>query len=239
MRSIFNQVRENFKDLSRETKSLLNLAFTGGLMLILAYPLTFTVRAYAISGRDTRVHAAGAVGVAILTGSLLLLMVALAMKLTRGRAILLGVGIWLAAQASFGFIVQKDYVLAWQLHKRLWTSLVPIVPDADDGTLILVTPDGLQDPRYIVANTWSLRSVFHYLVVFPSDWTSTPKVHRLHSEWKETAAVNGNMLRVMNFAWKPLEIPLGNAILLETEDGKVMHRDEQISIGGVELHQAV
>ena len=222
------------------TKSLLNLAFTGGLMLILAYPLTFTVRAYAISGRHTRVHAAGVVGAAILTGSLLLLMVALAKKLTRGRAILLGVGIWLAAQASFGFIVQKDYVLAWQLQKRLWTSLIPVVPDADDGTAILVTPDGLQDPRYIVANTWSLRTRSGLSrCVLPSDWISTPKVYRLHSEWEKTATVDGEMLRVLNFAWEPLEIPLGNAILL-LEDGKVVHRDgANLNWWGRLLHQAV
>ena len=39
-------------------------------MLILAYPLTFTVRAYAISGRDTRVHLGAVLGAALLWASI-------------------------------------------------------------------------------------------------------------------------------------------------------------------------
>jgi hypothetical protein len=232
--SKFSRSKEILSGLNQEAKSLISLAMTGGFMLILAYPLTFTVRAYAISGRETRVHAAGAVGAAILFGSLLLLVIASVRKMKRGQTILLGLGIWLGALASFGFIVQKDYALAWQHQKRLWTSLVPFVPDVSDGTVILVTPDGLQDTRFIAANTWSLRNIFHYIVMFPSGWTSPPRVYRLHPDWKETATVDGDTLNVLNFAWINIEIPLEMVIMLDTEDGVAVHRDDQITIGGVD-----
>jgi hypothetical protein len=51
---------------SKHQHRWLKLILAALVMIALAYPLTFTVRAYAISGRDTRVHAAAVVGMGLL-----------------------------------------------------------------------------------------------------------------------------------------------------------------------------
>jgi hypothetical protein len=152
------------------------LALTGLIMLALAYPLTFTVRAYAISGRDTRVHLAGVVGAAILWACICFFV--LSWMEARKRK-LIGVGIIaivFSLLVGYGFLIQKDYMLAWQSQKQLWSGLLPLIPDVNEGTVVLVDPQGLPEPQQISANTWVLPRLLRDICSFPSQWNHPPRV---------------------------------------------------------------
>jgi hypothetical protein len=168
-----------------EAQGILRLGLSGVAMLALAYPLTFTIRAYAISGRDTRVHFAAVLGAALLYGCA----VWLAAALTRGRRVqgLLHalVALHLAFMAGFALVVQRSYVRSWQLQRGFWNEVIRLCPDLTDGTVILVQPDGLEDTRFIDANTWSLPRILDQILTFPADFERPPRVYRLLPDWRE------------------------------------------------------
>ena len=61
------------KQLPQEVKSLGKMFITGAILLVLAYPLTYTVQSMTIlNGRGTRVHTAAVAGAAILIGAIML-----------------------------------------------------------------------------------------------------------------------------------------------------------------------
>lgn len=219
---------------SERQSRLLRLLIAGGVMLALAYPLTFTVRAYAISGRDTRVHLAGAVGAALVLASGWSLAMARAKQPELRRALNVALAGLLALLVGFGILVQQDYARAWELQQRLWTSLVSTVSDLEDGTVALVDPAGLIDTRYIDANTWNLPLVLQYIVQFPDDWQNPPRVHRLLPDWRERTLTNPIELKAVDFQWEYVVVPWQRAIVLETRDGQVVQRLENLELEGAQ-----
>jgi hypothetical protein len=184
------------RNLPEETRDVLRLALIGLLMLVLAYPLTFTVRAYAISGRDTRVHFAAVLGASILWGAFAWLLLALTQS---ARKRWLGVGflaIVFAGLLGFGFVVQRDYVRSWELQRSFWSQLVRLCPDLEDGAVILVDPDAFDDTRQIAANHWNLPRVLEQIYRFPEAWADPPRVYRLVPGWQEHILTGTGNLRL-------------------------------------------
>jgi hypothetical protein len=171
-------------DLPPDVRTAIRLAITGLVLLVLAYPLTFTVRAYAISGRDTRVHTAGVIGASILVGAVVWLVMGWAERSGRRKWVSLALGIWLGILMGYGFLVQNDYARAWRLQREFWSQLVRLVPDVQDGSVVLVDPSGLEDPRQIGANYWNLPRVLEQLYVFPGEWERAPRVYRMEPGWE-------------------------------------------------------
>ena len=97
------------------TESAPDPMLTGVLMLMLAYPLTFTTAGISVAGRGTRVHMAAVLGASILFAWLsqrLLIHAANRSKLVlRGGWIIVCV---LCLLIGFCLVVQQDYVLSWQ-----------------------------------------------------------------------------------------------------------------------------
>lgn len=176
--------------------SRLRLAMVGLVMLVLAYPLTFTVRPYAISGRDTRVHAAGVVGASMVVGSAIVIVIALAEGYRRKTWAVPALGIAMGILAGYGFVIQNDYAAAWSLQRGFWSQLIPLIPDVGEGTVVLVDPSGLQDTRQIGANYWNLPRVLTQLFLFPSTWEAKPRVYRLAEGWQERISTDGGKLRL-------------------------------------------
>lgn len=200
---------------------LLKLLVAGSVMLVLAYPLTFTIRAYAVSGRDTRVHLAAALGAALIVACLWTLVLAGVQRTTFRSIATAALAGWLGLMLGFGVLVQQDFARAWELQQRLWTSLLPAVPDLEDGDVLLVDPQGIIDTRYIHANVWNLPLVLQYLVDYPAAWEDPPTVHRLLPDWRERALTNPIELKVLNFEWEYVVTSWERTIILETEGGQV------------------
>jgi len=187
--SIYDALRDKAArfEASPEMRSLLRYASTGIVMLVLAYPLTFTVRAYAISGRETRVHFAGIIGASIIWSSLLYFIGRVSNEFGKKRFGILAIAGMLSLLIGFGSLVQRDYVASWQHQKSFWQQIVDLVPDLEKGTVILVEPDNLPETRYIGSNTWNLPRILELVFEFPHDWAllDIPRVYRLTPDWED------------------------------------------------------
>jgi hypothetical protein len=167
-----------------EIKAIIQLAVAGIVMLVLAYPLTLTVRAYAISGRDTRVHFAAVIGASFLVACLgTILFEASAAFGKKGLGVLILAGFF-SLLAGYGFVVQKDYVLSWEYQKQFWTQVIQLMPDVQDGTIILVEPPAFQDTKQIGANSWNLPRLLAGIYDYPKEWSNPPSVYRLIPGWQ-------------------------------------------------------
>ena len=93
-------------------KSLLKLMAIGAIMLVLAYPLTFTTEPYIIYGRVTRNHFAAAAGSSILIAALWMI-VTVTIRNEWFRAFGTFVfALSFAVMLGFGQVVQRDYAEA-------------------------------------------------------------------------------------------------------------------------------
>ncbi len=208
------------------------LALTGIVMLILAYPLTFTVRAFAISGRDTRVHFGAVIGAALLWASIWYAALLLAQRYKWKKAIAFTLAGVCSLLLGFGLVVQWDYQRAWALQQNLWSDIVKFVPDLNDSTVILVDPNGLVDTKHIDANTWSMPLVLQYIFEFPSTWQNAPRVHRLLPDWEERVLHNSLEIKVIDYKWEYIVVPWKDTVILETSGGRVVRRLEEFQIDG-------
>ena len=215
-----------------EPARLVRLLIAGLVLVALAYPLTFTVRAYAISGRDTRVHLGATVGASLVFASVWSLILNRAMGRTLRSASRGAVSALLALLVGFGMVVQKDYARAWELQKAFWSSLVMHVPDLQEGNVVLVDPSGLSDTKYLDANTWALPLVLQYVIDFPDSWGMNPEVHRLLPDWHQRSLFNPVELKAVDYTWEYVVVPWNRVVLLETMEDVVGGRASQVQIGG-------
>jgi len=226
----------HFNDL----KALLRLAFVGLTMLALAYPFTFTIRAYAISGRDTRVHFAAVVGASIVCAcgcSMILFMANLLRKKVIGTILLAG---FFTLLMGYGFVIQRDYQLAWKYQQEFWSEVVQLVPDVEEGIVILVEPSGFRDTRQIDANTWNLPRIFEQIYNFPAEWKNPPRVYRLVPGWQNHITTSEGTFRldVVTTTAPPSlyqTIETSRVILLESGKGHLVRRSAPITLNGKEF----
>lgn len=177
-------------------RELLHPLGVGAVMLAAAYALALTVRPYAISGRDTRVHLAAVLGAALVVGALSTAGLRLARRgLPRyiGPAVLSSFfALWL----GFGFLIQEDYARAWELQRSFWRELLPQIADAGPGVVVMVDPAGLTDTLQIGANTWNLPRILEQLYAIPPEWETPPRVFRALPEWRDFLILPNGSLRI-------------------------------------------
>jgi hypothetical protein len=233
-------LREAVQALPAELTSLVRLIGAGAAMLALAYPLTFTVRAYAISGRDTRVHAAGVLGAAVLVGSAALLALWTAEAFGRRRWVALAFGAWFGLLAGYGFVLQRDYRLAWVYQREFWSELVQLVPDVAEGDAILVDPGGLKDTRQIGANYWNLPVVLEQLYRFPVEWRRSPWVYRMAEDWQSGILdEDGSLTLDARTTYAPpstyREVDPAATMLIRTANGTLLRQASPLELGGTPI----
>jgi hypothetical protein len=194
---LVNIVRaKRFSELDEQTKALMQLAAAGFVMLLLAYPMTFTTRLTAISGRSTRGHLAGASGASLLFASFAYAIQMILSYYHHRKIATAFLAALFALLVGFGILIQQDYVKAWQAQKEFWAELLPLIPDADGGTAILVQPEGLRDFLQIGANTWNLSRVLDQLYIFPPEMISIPRVYRLLPGWQNKIVTADSLFQV-------------------------------------------
>ncbi len=224
---------------SDRTDRIIKLFIAGILMLVLAYPLTFTIRAYAISGRDTRVHAAAVVGAAVVWACIGWVFIAIGKAYGKRRIVIFLFTVLFALLVGYGFVIQRDYVDAWRYQKTFWTELLDIIPDVGEGDVILIEPSGLVDTRQIAANYWNLPRVLDQIYKYPEEWEYPPRVYRLIPGWEDTIASNGgsftvNASNVISPAPYYREVPCSQVIFIETVSGSMQRRVSALNVNGVE-----
>ncbi len=218
-----------------QNQRLLQLALAGLIMVFMAYPLTFLLRPTAISGRETRVHLAAVVGTALLTASAFVLLLRLIKKRGIRMAVVVGMCLLFGFNFAFGFLIQADFVQAWDLQQQFWRDLLPLIPDVEDGTIIMIEPTGLEDTLYMSANTWNLPRMLPQMFVFPSDWEQVPRVFRLVENWQNyimkvpgyyTIDGDNAIAPPALYAYYPQE----KAIFISTSSGELVRRVEPLPL---------
>lgn len=227
----------HYRNLPEEIKRLIQMMISGLAALILAYPITFTVRAHAISGRDTRVHFAGVFGSAMLMATIVILLIYLFSHNRYLKTLVIMItSLELALMAGYGFLIQQDYVNAWQYQRQFWTELVKLIPDVNEETVVLVDPEALRDTRQIGANYWNLPRVLYQLYQFPNN-KRVPVVHRLEKGWQSSLIEDGkvqvNETTVYSVPAYFGEFDCKNVILIQSENGRLIRRTS-ISLSGKE-----
>jgi hypothetical protein len=198
----------------------------GMAMWVLAYPLTYTTLGYHIRGRPTRVHLAAVVGSSLVVAAVGSAFIAASRSAGARRWRCVGLAFWMGLLAGYGLVLQNDYVRAWELQRLFWSRLLPLVPDAGEGTVILVDPSGIEDTYQIAANTWNLPRVLDQLVAFPPEWKDPPRVYRLTPEWETSILGEDGQIRldaVTTVAPPSLYgyFPIERVILIDTENDEV------------------
>ncbi len=220
--------------LPEDVKSIGRLFLIGIIMLVAAYPLTFTVRAYAISGRDTRVHFAGVAGAAILVAVVTFFLIYLTNGSNWRKFVNILISLELALMVGYGFVIQRDYVLAWQYQREFWTELVPLIQDVQPNTYVLVTSDSLKDTQAIDANTWNLPIVLGQLYEFPSQ--TVPRVFRLRPGWQDHLDVSAAIFlsSITSYAapdfYEKADFPY--IILIDTSSGRMVRCTAPLAVDG-------
>jgi hypothetical protein len=219
--------------LPEDVKKFLYLTLSGLIMLVMAYPLTFTVDATSLAGRATRVHAAAVVGSALFFSSLLIILMAVLRRRLLQRVLMVVVSLYFSLMVGYGFILQEDYVLAWKLQKSLWTELLPLIPDAGPGTAILLTPTGLTDVYQIDANSWNMPRILEQLYLFPDSTLTPPAVYRLSSGWKNTILAPDGSFQIDGIAAFGPSTMYGNyrssaVILIDTSGDHLVRQTEPV-----------
>ena len=70
--------------------------------------------------------------------------------------------------------------------------------------------------------------VLQYIDQFPDEWHKPPRVHRLLRDWMVRTLTSAIELMAVDFQWEYVVEPWRRAILLETLDGQVVQRLEEL-----------
>ncbi|MGB2896775.1 MAG: hypothetical protein WBB65_11505 [Anaerolineales bacterium] len=229
-----NILRRTFAKLMEKEEDAFSvrLALIGIGMLILAYPFTFTIRAFALSGRDTRVHFGAAIGAAIVWASVLYLVLSFAERYRKKKIVAFTFAAIFSLLLAFGLVIQWDYQKAWRLQQDFWSGVVDFVPDLTEGTVILVDPEGLDDTVFIDANTWNLPLIMQYIFEFPNSWQSPLPVHRLLPDWRDRVLFNSLEIKAVDYKWEYVVVPWKDAVILETDNSRIVRRLESVELDG-------
>jgi hypothetical protein len=140
---------------------------------------------------------------------------------------------------GFGFVVQGDYARSWELQRDFWSQVVELSPDIEKDTVILIEPTGLEQTKYIDANTWNMPRILNNIYSFPEhwEWFEQPRVYWLWPTWREWIWLEDNTFRIDEATTLP---PSGyfkntqadNVILLEMQNGKLARVGPELVIEG-------
>jgi hypothetical protein len=190
------------------------LAFLGLTLLVLSYPLFFTVAATEINGRNSRVHTTAALGASILIGLLCYLIINLCNNNNLAKNIAnTGLAVFLSLILGFGLIVQQENQKTWEYQRAFWTDVIHLAPDIEPDTIILVDSPHLNTGKHLHSFIeWGVPMTLRQIYNFPKTWerldelpqgkdkprwyfwqkyTFYPKVYRLSLDWQDTIANQG------------------------------------------------
>lgn len=221
--------------------SIKKLTFIGLVTLFLSYPLTFTVAATEISGRNSRVHAAAIFGASILIAcgcSILFYLANIYQKKNLATIILTS---FFTLLIGFGLIVQHDNQRSWQYQQKFWTDVINLSPDLTDEVVILVDAPHLSWGQQLHPFDWTMPSILEHIYNFPKDWKYPPKLYLLNQDWKNKIIANtsqdqfdlnnDNGALFFYYPWEPKRlVDSSQIILLEEKNHKLTRRTTPLII---------
>jgi len=225
---------------SENSFSIRQLVLVSLILLFLAYPLTFTVHATQISGRDSRVHTAAVLGASLLAGIVCHLIVCLAATYRQKNLAATILAAYFTLLVGFGLIVQHDNQRCWQYQQAFWTDVTRLAPDITEGTVILVDAPSMSWGRQLHPIHGLMQYVLGQIYQFPQDWEFIPKLYRLNPNWQNKIDDQGILTLdsnngVVYFYFHPWELDrhlqTSEIILLQEKNGKLIRQTDPIIVG--------
>jgi hypothetical protein len=191
-------------------------------------------------GRDTRFAASAVPGSSMFLASLTMLVYLTVRRRTRWVVWML-LSSFLSVLFVYSFVVQDDYVRAWDYEKNLFSQIVLLTPDLKPNGLIVVrTGDdalpGFGPKERIASIGWQR---FGELVSLKcvGDWVSSPEIIFVGSDdWKNNLAFgpDGKLHWTQRASGSMADsvVPGGVIVLDERADGLLTRSDEAVSVNG-------
>jgi drug/metabolite transporter superfamily protein YnfA len=222
---------------SDSCKNLFKLLVVSIVMLVLAYPLTLTSEPDLSFGRVTRNHFAAIVGTSLLIAGVWTIFT----DTVRNRWIRLSgsaiFALGFAIMVGFGQVVQRDYTVGWIYQQEFWSDLLQLIPDANEGTAIIVDPSGMKEPIHILANTWNMPRVLERIFEFPEDWEVPPSAYKMELGWlNQLHTGKGTLTLDTPVALTPRdhirEVTSEEMIFIVTDGGVLARQNSPIVVNG-------
>jgi hypothetical protein len=223
--------------LSEAHRQTLKLLAIGLLLLALAYGFSFThFPPVATAGRLTSVHLAGTFGGALLGAALLWLCLQLIRPRAPAMLAVVVMAAFLGLLLAYSFSVQEAFAASWHNERRFWSRLLTEVPDAGDGTVILVSDHGLPRNPFIHSNSWSDPLVLQQIFDYPSSWSSPPRVFVVAGNWADGLTWGSGQVTwwmpAATWAAHMAVLPEGNTVLLRYVRGSFRRIARPIEVEG-------
>ncbi len=213
------------------------IAAAGCVLLVVAYPLTFTIQPWITSGRGTRVHMAAAIGASLLWGCLWTLLFSLPRR-WRVRVPAAAVCATLfTGMMAFGLTVQRDYKSAWAMQRSFWSDTVRICPDLDRGTVILLSKEGFKKVTQIDPWGWFTPYILRTMYAFPGRWGATPTLYSLRGNWRwRVLMAGGDVMAGRNLlGYHDEKFDHPRFIYLEQRGGRLCRLPGPLKVGDYEF----
>ncbi len=225
-----------------QLRPLPRIAITSLGMLILSYPLTFTVPATEISGRASRVHLGAIFGSTLLFACLCTVFFYYARKYRLKNLFSILLAFYFSLLVGFGLTVQKDNQLAWQYQKAFWRDVVfNLFPDMTDGTVIMIEPNVLPWGKQLHPFNMLMWVVIQNIFKFPSSWKYPPQLIKLEDPNYQQKILTAKQFFQLNKEilgagyWDNRIVSSPNIIFLEKKDDQLVRRSEPLIINGQEF----
>ncbi len=201
------------------------------LAMMSAYLVSFThYPPTTVIGRETSVHFAAAFGGGLLAAYLVSLL-----PPTWGSAAV--VGVFFGIIMMYRVTIQWDLARNWTIQQDYWRQVVALTPDLQEGTVVLVSPNGLpSNEGYMLTQSFNDAQMIRFIFRIPNTWREPPRVIPMRSDMRFRMAMTGDEGEIKWLHFWTFPIQNGNVIYLEMVDGRLQRPElETIQVGNDQI----
>jgi hypothetical protein len=87
---------------------------------------------------------------------------------------------------GYNSYAQKEFVISWQYQRGFWKTILKLVPDLDENTVIIM--DGYRSPTKFIDShhIYNDMILLGKLFTFPAQWKTHPMLFVLWGDWRES-----------------------------------------------------
>ncbi|MBL8005889.1 MAG: hypothetical protein JNJ56_00030 [Ignavibacteria bacterium] len=172
----------------------------GIILLCLGYIASFThYPPTAIKGRLTSVHLAATFGASIIFASICASVFYIAGYYNRAKAAIVVLSLYLSLLIAYQLRVQRDFADSWKLQKKIWSEVVRLCPDVNEGTNIFILNGEnnrwIGGTKYILSFAWSDMVMLSNMFEFPKTWKYPPKAQIVHNVFRQKAVIMDGQIK--------------------------------------------
>lgn len=232
-----------------------NGCVVGLLLVIIGYLTAYFQMSggpgFPIAGRDTRFSATAVWGSSMFAASVLMLALTFSRRpIPRIAAHAFAISC-LSILFIYSFVIQDDYIRAWEYTRNFLSQAVVLTPDLRDNTLIIVHTGAHPQPGFgPVTRAASVASSRHGVQVslqcLSGLWYTAPRIYFVDTdEWKRSLAfgrdgkLHWTQKQIPGGTWGGTDDPVAGRIILlrEHEDGSLSRLQDAVAVDGSQIIQ--